>query len=81
MNVNHVCFEQLLKLSFKRVSSLRTITGAVLGYLLPLDVVLRLFSDEVDSLQNIGDIVDASFLDVQVLGRFVEVQYAIWCRA
>ena len=69
-------------MSFKKVSPVHHgSTSTKAGYLLPLDVVLRFFRDEVDSFKNVGDVVDASFLDVQVLGRFVEVEDAIWCRA
>lgn len=40
----------------------------------PLDVVLGLLTDELDTLQHIGDVVDAPLLHVQHLGRPVQVQ-------
>lgn len=33
----------------------------------PLDVVLGLLGDELDSLQDVGDVVDASLLDIEDL--------------
>ena len=46
-------------------------------YLQPLDVVLGLLCDEVDALQDVGDVVDASFLHLQHLGRPVQVDHSI----
>lgn len=46
-------------------------------YSQPLDVVLGLLPDELDSLQDICDIVDASLLDLQNLRGPVEVEDAV----
>lgn len=46
-------------------------------YSQPLDVVLGLLSDELDSLQDVGDVVDASLLDLQDLSGPVQVQNSI----
>ncbi len=43
----------------------------------PLDVVLGLLGDQVDPLQDVGDVVDAPFLDVQHLRGPVEVDHAV----
>lgn len=52
---------------------MKTIAFAYIKFLLPywysqpLDVVLGLLSNELDSLQDVGDIVNASLLDFQDL--------------
>ncbi len=43
----------------------------------PLNVVLGLLGDQVDPLQDISDVVDAPFLDVQHLRSPVEVDHAV----
>lgn len=43
----------------------------------PLDVVLGLLSDELDSLQDVGDVIDASLLDLQDLSGPVQVKDSI----
>lgn len=43
----------------------------------PLDVVLGLLSDELDSLQDVGDVIDPSLLDLQHLGGPVQVKNSI----
>lgn len=40
----------------------------------PLDVVLGLLADELDALQDIGDVIDATLLYVQHLRCPVQVQ-------
>lgn len=39
-----------------------------LFYSQPLNVVLGLFPDELHALQDVGDVIDASLLDLQDLG-------------
>lgn len=46
-------------------------------HLHPLDVVLGLLADELDALQHVGDVVDTTFLDLQHLGRAVEIHDAV----
>lgn len=46
-------------------------------YSQPLDVVLGLLSDELHSLQDVGDVIDASLLDLQDLSGPVQVQNSI----
>ena len=46
-------------------------------YLQPLDVVLGLLRDEVDALQDVGDVVDAPLLHVQHFGSPVQIQNPI----
>lgn len=43
----------------------------------PLDVVLGLLGDELDSLQDVGYVVDAPLLDVQDLRGPVQIHHAI----
>lgn len=40
----------------------------------PTDVVLAVFLDEIDALQHVGDVVDASLLNSQLVYRAVQVQ-------
>lgn len=47
------------------------------GRLHPLDVVLGLLADELDALQDVGDVVDAAFLHLQELGGAVQVQHPV----
>lgn len=42
-----------------------------------MDVVLGLLGDELDSLQDVGYVVDASLLDVQDLGGPVQIHHAV----
>lgn len=42
-------------------------------YLQPLDVVLGLLGDELDALEDVGDVVDAPFLHLQHLSCPVQV--------
>lgn len=46
-------------------------------YSQPLDVVLGLLPDELHSLQDVGDVVDASLLDLQDLGGPVQVKNSV----
>lgn len=46
-------------------------------YSQPLDVVLGLLSDELDPLQDVGDVIDASLLDLQDLSGPVQVKNSI----
>lgn len=46
-------------------------------YLQPLDVVLGLLGDELDALQDVGDVVDAPFLHLQHFSRPVQVDHPI----
>ncbi len=46
-------------------------------YSQPLDVVLGLLSDELDPLQYVGDVIDASLLDLQDLSGPVQVKNSI----
>ena len=46
-------------------------------YSQPLDVVLGLLPDELDSLQDVGDVIDASLLHLQDLGGPVQVKNPI----
>lgn len=48
-----------------------------LFYSQPLNVVLGLFTDELHSLQNVGDIIDASLLDLQDLCGPVQIKNTI----
>lgn len=48
-----------------------------LFYSQPLNVVLGLFTDELHSLQDVGDIIDASLLDLQDLGGPVQIKNTI----
>ena len=48
------------------------------GRVPPLDIVLGLFFDEMDALQDIGNIVDPSLLNFQLRGSNVQVQDTIW---
>lgn len=48
-----------------------------LFYLQPLNVVLGLFSDELHSLQDVGDVIDAPLLDLQDLGGPVQIKNSI----
>lgn len=48
-----------------------------LFYSQPLNVVLGLFSDELHSLQDVGDVIDASLLDLQDLGGPVQIKNSI----
>lgn len=43
----------------------------------PLDVVLGLLGDELDSLQNVGYVVDASLLDIEDLRGPVQIHHAV----
>lgn len=43
----------------------------------PLDVVLGLLGDELNSLQDVGYVVDASLLDIQDLRGPVEIHHAV----
>lgn len=43
----------------------------------PLDVVLGLLGDELDSLQDVGYVVDASLLDVQDLRGPVQIHHSV----
>ena len=43
----------------------------------PLDVVLGFLGDELDSLQDVGYVVDASLLDVQDLRGPVQIHHAV----
>lgn len=47
------------------------------GDIQPLDVVLGLLGDELDALQDIGDVVDAPLLHLQHLGCPVEVHHTV----
>ena len=49
----------------------------IFWYSQPLDVVLGLLSDELDSLQDVGDVIDPSLLDLQHLGGPVQVKNSI----
>lgn len=49
-----------------------------LQHLQPLNVILGLLGDQPNALQDVGDVIDASFLDVQHLGRPVEINHTIW---
>lgn len=42
-----------------------------------MDVVLRLLGDELDSLQDVGYVVDASLLDIQDLRGPVQIHHAV----
>lgn len=46
-------------------------------YSQPLNVVLGLFPDELHTLQDIGDVIDASLLDIQDLGGPVQIKNSI----
>lgn len=46
-------------------------------YLHPLDVVFGFLLDEVHPLQHVGDVVETSFLDVEGLGRLVQIHHAV----
>lgn len=48
-----------------------------LFYSQPLNVILWLFPDELHSLQDVGDVIDPSLLDLQDLGGPVQVKNAI----
>ena len=43
----------------------------------PLDVVLGLLADELHSLQDVGDVIDASLLDLQDLSGPVQVKNSV----
>ena len=43
----------------------------------PLDVVLGLLGDELDSLQDVGYVVDASLLDIEDLRGPVQIHHAV----
>lgn len=47
------------------------------GYLQPLNVILGLFGDELDALEDVGDVIDAPFLHLQYLSCPVQVDNAI----
>lgn len=58
----------------------RFLSFAVLGvfeHLQPLDVVLWLLGDELDPLQDIGYVVDASLLNIEHLRRPVQIHHAV----
>lgn len=46
-------------------------------YLQPLDMILGLLGNELDALQDIGDVIDAPFLHLQHLSRPVQVNDTI----
>lgn len=48
-----------------------------LFYVHPLYVVFRFLLDEVHPLQNVGDVVEAALLDVERLGRLVQIHHAV----
>lgn len=47
------------------------------AHLHPLDVILGLLFDEVHPLQDVGDVVEASLLDIELLGGQVQVYYPV----
>lgn len=47
------------------------------GYLQPLDVVLGLLGDELNALEDVGDVIDASLLHLQHFSCPVQVHHAI----
>lgn len=46
-------------------------------YLQPLDMILGLLGNELDALQDVGDVIDAPLLHFQYLSRPVQVNHAI----
>lgn len=46
-------------------------------YSQPLDVVLRLLGDELNSLQDVSYVIDASFLDIQDLRGPVQIHHTV----
>jgi len=53
------------------------VVGVPSSHSQPLDVVLGLLGDELDSLQDIGDVVDASLLDIQDLRSPIQIHHAV----
>ena len=47
---------------------------------LPLNVVLGLLRNEVDALEHVGDVVNASLLNTESVGCLVEVDHTVVCR-
>lgn len=43
----------------------------------PLNVVLGLLANELDSLKHVGDVIDAPLLDLQNLGSPVQIQHPV----
>lgn len=46
-------------------------------YVHPLNVVFGFLLDQVHPLQNIGDVIETPLLDVECLGRLVQIHHAV----
>ena len=46
--------------------------------LLPTNIIFGLFLNQPDTLQNIGNVIDASLLHLQLVGCIVEIEDTVW---